>query len=29
MTWFRREAEIRWFDPTSDDPLPAIIEAAA
>jgi tRNA dimethylallyltransferase len=29
MTWFRRDAEIRWFDPTREDPLEAILEAAA
>jgi hypothetical protein len=29
MTWFRRDAEILWFDPTREDPLDAILEAAA
>jgi tRNA dimethylallyltransferase len=29
MTWFRKDAAIRWFDPTRDDPLDAIVEAAA
>lgn len=29
MTWFRRDAAIRWFDPTATDPLPDIVEAAA
>lgn len=29
MTWFRRDASIRWFDPTLRDPLDAIVEAAA
>ena len=29
MTWFRRDAAIRWFDPTVNDPLEAIVEAAA
>ena len=29
MTWFRRDAAIRWFDPTAADPLPEILEAAA
>ena len=29
MTWFRRDPAIRWFDPTTTDPLPAIVEAAA
>ena len=29
MTWFRRDAAIRWFDPTTTDPLPEIVEAAA
>ena len=29
MTWFRRDAAIRWFDPTITDPLPEIVEAAA
>ena len=29
MTWFRRDAAIRWFDPTATDPLPEIVEAAA
>ena len=29
MTWFRRDPAIRWFDPTTTDPLPEILEAAA
>ena len=29
MTWFRRDAAIRWFVPTASDPLPEIVEAAA
>jgi len=29
MTWFRRDAQIRWFDPTLTDPLEFIVEAAA
>ena len=29
MTWFRRDAAIRWFDPTTTDPLAEIVEAAA
>ena len=29
MTWFRRDATIRWFDPTVTDPLEDIVEAAA
>jgi len=29
MTWFRRDARIRWHDPTEGDPLEAILEAAA
>ena len=29
MTWFRRDTDIRWFDPTVTDPLPDIVEAAA
>jgi tRNA dimethylallyltransferase len=29
MTWFRRDAAIRWFDPTATDPLPEIVAAAA
>lgn len=29
MTWFRRDPGIRWFDPTREDPLDAILEAAA
>ena len=29
MTWFRRDAAIRWFDPTSTDPLEDIVAAAA
>lgn len=24
MTWFRRDPEIRWVDPTADDPLAAL-----
>ena len=29
MTWFRRDAAIRWFDPTVIDPLADIVAAAA
>jgi tRNA dimethylallyltransferase len=29
MSWFRRDPRIRWFDPTAEDPLDAILEAAA
>jgi tRNA dimethylallyltransferase len=29
MTWFRRDAAIRWFDPTVTDPVEEIVEAAA
>jgi tRNA dimethylallyltransferase len=29
MTWFRRDAAIRWFDPTVADPFDEIVEAAA
>jgi tRNA dimethylallyltransferase len=29
MTWFRRDPAIRWYDPTAEDPLEAIVEAAA
>ena len=29
MTWFRRDAAIRWFDPTTSDPLDDIVAAAA
>jgi tRNA dimethylallyltransferase len=29
MTWFRRDAAIRWFDPTLADPLEDIVGAAA
>jgi tRNA dimethylallyltransferase len=29
MTWFRRDAAIRWHDPTAEDPIDAILEAAA
>lgn len=29
MTWFRRDAKIRWYDPSALDPLEAIVEAAA
>ena len=29
MTWFRRDPLVRWFDPTTEDPLPALLEAAA
>ena len=25
MTWFRRDAAIRWIDPTAEDPLPATL----
>jgi tRNA dimethylallyltransferase len=29
MTWFRRDPRIRWFDPSAEDPLDAIVAAAA
>jgi len=29
MTWFRRDAAIRWYDPTTTDPLEDIVAAAA
>ena len=29
MTWFRRDPAIRWYDPTTEDPFVAIVEAAA
>jgi tRNA dimethylallyltransferase len=29
MTWFRRDGAIRWFDPTTTDPLDDIVAAAA
>ena len=29
MTWFRRDAAIRWYDPTATDPLEDILAAAA
>jgi tRNA dimethylallyltransferase len=29
MTWFRKDAAIRWYDPTATDPLEDIVEAAA
>lgn len=25
MTWFRRDGQIRWIDPTAEDPLPATL----
>ena len=25
MTWFRRDSEVRWIDPTASDPLPATL----
>ena len=25
MTWFRRDGEVRWIDPTAADPLPATL----
>lgn len=28
MTWFRRDPEVRWVDPTTDDPFLLIAEAA-
>jgi tRNA dimethylallyltransferase len=28
MTWFRKDLEVRWCDPTATDPLPAALEAA-
>ncbi len=27
MTWFRRDAQVRWVDPTTEDPLPATLVA--
>jgi len=27
-TWFRREPQIRWLDPSATDPLPTALEAA-
>ena len=29
MTWFRHDAAIRWYDPTTTDPLEDIVAAAA
>lgn len=29
MTWFRRDASIRWYDPTAVDPMDEIVRAAA
>ncbi len=29
MTWFRRDPEIRWVDPTTTDPLPLLEEVPA
>jgi tRNA dimethylallyltransferase len=29
MTWFRRDPDIRWVDPTTTDPLPLLEEVAA
>jgi len=29
MTWFRKDTAIRWYDPTAEDPLDAILQAAA
>ncbi|HEV8536491.1 MAG TPA: tRNA (adenosine(37)-N6)-dimethylallyltransferase MiaA [Candidatus Limnocylindria bacterium] len=29
MTWFRRDGAIRWYDPTTVDPLDEILRAAA
>ncbi|MHB8632125.1 MAG: tRNA (adenosine(37)-N6)-dimethylallyltransferase MiaA [Candidatus Limnocylindria bacterium] len=29
MTWFRRDPDIRWVDPTISDPLPFLEEVAA
>jgi tRNA dimethylallyltransferase len=29
MTWFRRDADLRWIDPTTDDALPLVLEAVA
>jgi hypothetical protein len=29
MTWFRRDPDIRWVDPTATDPLPLLEEVAA
>jgi len=28
MTWFRRDPDIRWVDPTTSDPLPLLEEVA-
>lgn len=29
MTWFRRDSEIVWYDPTGQDPLPDVLRRAA
>jgi hypothetical protein len=29
MTWFRRDTEIRWSDPTAGDPLADILRLVA
>jgi len=29
MTWFRRDPAVRWYDPTTTDPLDDILETAA
>jgi len=29
MTWFRRDPDIRWIDPTTTDPLPLLEQVAA
>lgn len=28
MTWFRKDPHVNWCDPTTDDPLRALVEAA-
>ncbi len=28
MTWFRKDPEVRWCDPTREDPLELLVEAA-
>jgi tRNA dimethylallyltransferase len=29
MTWFRRDPDVRWIDPTTTDPLPLLEQVAA
>ena len=29
MTWFRRDPDIHWIDPTTTDPLPLLEQVAA